>query len=59
MVGKQFTKMADELIDCKLLHGKELLESDIASLKDSLRSKRVEDLKKIVINVSVRLSEEK
>ena len=56
MVGKQFTKMANELIECNLLYGKELLESDIASLRDSLCSKRVEDLKKISVNVSVRLT---
>lgn len=48
--------MADEFIERNLLRGKELLESDIASLKDSLRSKRVEDLKKIAVNVSVRLT---
>ena len=56
MVGKQFTKMADELIECNLLHGKELLERDIASLRDSLHLKRVEDLKKIAVNVSVQLT---
>ena len=48
--------MADELIEPSLLHGKELSDDDIASLKDSLRSKRVEDLRKIVVNVSVRLT---
>ena len=48
--------MADELIEPSLLRGKELLDDDIASLKDSLRSKRVEDLRKIAVNVSVRLT---
>ena len=48
-------KMADELIQRNLLRRKELLESDIASLKDFLHSKRVEDLKKIAANVPVRL----
>ena len=48
--------MADELIKPRLLRGKELSDDDIASLKDSLRSKRVEDLRKIAVNVSVRLT---
>ena len=47
--------MADGLIERNLLCGKELLESNIASLRYSLRSKR-EDLKKIAVNVSVRLT---
>ena len=46
--------MTDELIEPSLLCGKELSDDDIASFKDSLRSKRVEDLRKIAVNVSVR-----
>ena len=48
--------MADELIEPSLLRGKELLDDDIASLKDSVRLKRVEDLRKIAVNISVRLT---
>ena len=48
--------MADELIEPSLLCGKELSDDDIASLKDFLCSKRVEDLRKIAVNVSVRLT---
>ena len=48
--------MADELIEPSLLRGKELSDDDIASLKDSLRLKRVEDLRKIAVNVSVQLT---
>ena len=48
--------MADELIEPSLLHGKELSDDDIASLKDSLSLKRVEDLRKIAVNISVRLT---
>ena len=47
------TKMVNELIERNLLRGKELLESHIASLWDSLSSKRVEDLNKIAVSVSV------
>ena len=43
--------MADELIEPSLLRGKELSDDDIASLKDSLRSKRVEDVRKIAVNI--------
>ena len=45
--------MADELIEPSLLRGKEVSDDDIAYLKDSLRLKRVEDLRKIAVNVSV------
>ena len=48
--------MADELIEPSLLHGKELSDDDVASLKDSLHSKRVEDLRKIAVNESFRLT---
>ena len=48
--------MADELIKPSLLRGKELSDDDIASLKDFLHSKRVEDLRKIAVNVSIRLT---
>ena len=57
MVGKQFTKMADKLIEHNLLCGKELLENNIASLRDTLHSKIVEDLKKIAVNILVRFTD--
>ena len=48
--------MVDELIEPSLLHGKELLDDDIASLKDFLHLKRVEDLR-IAVNVSIQLTD--
>ena len=49
--------MVDELIEPSLLHGKEFLDDDIVSLKDFLHLKRVEDLRKIVVNVSIELTD--
>ena len=49
--------MVDELTEPSLLHGKELLDDDIASLKDFLHLKRVEDLRKIAVNVSIELTD--
>ena len=48
--------MVDELIEPSLLHGKELLDDTIVSLKDFLCSKRVEDLRKIAVNISIQLT---
>ena len=39
-----------------LFHGKELSDSDVESLKASLASKKVQDLGKIAVKVSVRLT---
>ena len=39
-----------------LLYGKELSDSDVESLKASLASKSVQDLRKIAVKVSVRLT---
>ena len=52
MVGKRFLKIT---VDCvgSLLHGKELSDSEIESLKASLASKKVQDLQKIAVEVSV------
>ena len=54
MVGKVILKMADGVIESRLLHRKELVDNDISSLRASLHSKRV-DLWKIAANVSPRL----
>ena len=45
-------------VDCvdSLLCGKELSDSDVESLKASLASKKVQDLQKIAVEVSVRLT---
>ena len=42
-------------VDCvdNLLHGKELSDSDLESLNASLASKKVQDLQKIAVKVSV------
>ena len=48
-------KMADDCVD-NLLCGKELSDSDVESLKASLASKKVQDLRKIAVEVSVRLT---
>ena len=48
-------KMADDCVD-NLLRGKELSDSDVESLKASLASKKVQDLRKIAVEVSVRLT---
>ena len=55
MVGKVILKMADGVIESRLLHRKELVDNDISSLRASLHSKRV-DLWKIAANVSPRLT---
>ena len=55
MVGKGFMNMADDCVD-SLLRGKELSDSDAESLKASLASKTVQTLRKIAVEVSVRLS---
>ena len=47
--------MADDCVD-SLLRGKELSDSDVESLKASLDSKTVQTLRKIAVEVSVRLS---
>ena len=49
--------MVDELIEPSLLHGKELLDDNIGSLKDFLHLKRVKDLRKIAVNVSIQLTD--
>ena len=45
-------KMADDCMD-NLLHGKELSDSDVESLKASLASKKVQDLRKIAVEVRI------
>ena len=47
--------MADDCVD-SLLRGKELSDSDVEALKASLASKTVQVLRKIAVEVSVRLS---
>ena len=53
MVGKRFLKMAVDCMDSLLL-GKKL--SDSESLKASLALKKVQDLQKIAVEVSVQLT---
>ena len=48
-------KMADDCVDV-LLHGKELSDSDVESLRASLCLKKVKDVRKIANEVSVRLT---
>ena len=55
MVGKRFLKIAVDCVD-SLLRGKELSDSEVESLKASLASKKVQDLWKIAVEVSVRLA---
>ena len=55
MVGKRFLKMAVDCVD-SLPHEKELSDSDVESLKASLASKKVQDLRKVAVEVSVRLT---
>ena len=47
--------MADDCVEC-LLRGQELSDSDFETLTVSLRSKKVEELRKIATKVSVRLT---
>ena len=47
--------MAVACMDC-LLFGKKLSDSEVESLKASLASKKVQDLQKIAVEVSVRLT---
>ena len=48
--------MADDLIRCWLLRGKELTTSDVASLRDELLSKPVKDLRKVASSLSMWLT---
>ena len=48
-------KMVVDCVDC-LFHRKELTDSDVEFLKAFLASKKVQDLRKIAVEVSVRLT---